>query len=141
MAHLKSPVEHGRPAKHHVFLAHLVRLLYILRTRKPHKVHHPSAVAKVGHHTLLARPHVEGLEGENRPLHLHKRHLERQLPYLVNLGSVNMLVGVILQQVAKRADAQLLAEYLLPLRTHTAKVLYVLLKYAAHFSLAKIQKK
>ena len=65
-------------------------------------------------------------------LQLHKGHLEVQFPDIVNLAAVNMLVGKILQHVAKRANPQLLVENQLSLRTHALQIFYVLFKYVVH---------
>ena len=141
MAQLKPAIEHSWSSKNYVFLAYLVTLLYVLHAREPHQVHHVCAIAEMSHKALLPRTHLKYLIRQYPAPYLHKGHLQGQLPDFIYLSPVNMLVGVVLQQVAKGVDAQLLVEYLLPLRTHSVKVLYVLVKYAAHFSLAKIVKK
>ena len=46
------------------------------------------------------------LETQDLALDLHKRHVCRQLMDIVEARAVNVLVGKVVQQVAKRRDAE-----------------------------------
>ena len=94
--HLYAVVEHTRTAKHQIVLAYLVVLLGILATVEPHKVHDASPVAEVSHHALLVRPHVERLEAQYLPNHLHEGHVARQLAHGIDLRAIHIFIGVVL---------------------------------------------
>ena len=82
----------------------------------------------MGHETLLLYSHVEGLVGKYPPPYLHKGHVGRQFIDGIDLGTVHILVGVVLYQVADTHDAQLLVEHLLTAGTYACNVFYVLIK-------------
>ncbi len=130
--HLNAPVEHLRAAEDDVLPAYGILLDGVLGIVKPCQIHHPArTVSEVGHDPLLARPHLERLERENAPFHLYERHVARQFGNAVDPRAVNVLVGIVLQQVAKRPDAQFLAEHPSALGPYARQVLYVLLQYVA----------
>ena len=82
----------------------------------------------MGDHPFLAWAHGIGLETEDMSYHLNERHIARQLVDGVNLRAVDILIGIVLQQVAIGADAQLVAEHLLPTRAYAGKVLDILVE-------------
>ena len=88
----------------------------------------------MGHHTLLARSHVEGLVAEYAAHDLHKRHVARQFVNVVDLAAVYIFIRIILQQVAIRLNAQFLTEQLLAIRPYAWQVHDVLLQYVHYYS-------
>ena len=82
----------------------------------------------MGHDTLFTRAHLEGLETENMTHDLHEGHVASQFVDGVNLRAIDMLVGVVLQQVAIGKDTKLLAQYLFPVWSHPWEKLYVLIE-------------
>ena len=109
MPYLYAVVEDRRLAEDHVLGAYLVLRHGLFGVVEPYQVHDAGAVGEVGHDAQLARPHVELLETQDAPHDLYERHVARQLVDGVHPRAVYVLVGVVLQQVAKRLDAQLRA--------------------------------
>ena len=69
------------------------------------------------------------LETEDMALHLYEGHVAVQFANVVEPASVNMFVGVILQQIAERLNAQFLAEHLFAIGADPRQILDVLLQY------------
>ena len=133
MRHVDATVIDVRSSEDDILLADGVVLLGILAAVKPREVHHlAGVVGKVSHDALLAGTHLEGLETEDMSFHLYERHVARQFADAVEAAAVNVLIGIILQQVAIAADAQLLVEQLLARRANPREVLYVLLQDIVH---------
>ena len=125
--HLYAVVEDGGLAEHDVVGSHLIFFNGTLAIVEPHQVHDASAaVGEVCHHALLAAAHLEGLETQYASLHLHEGHVARQFADGVEPAAVDVLVGVVFQQVAVCGDAQFLAEHLLALGAYARQVLDVL---------------
>ena len=116
-------------AKHQVVRTYLVGLHGIFAAIEPHQVHDACTVREMSHHALLAGPHLEGLETQDVPHHLHKRHIARQLVYGIDLRAVHIFVGIILQQVTKCLDAKFLTQQLLPVGAYARQVFDVLIEY------------
>ena len=86
----------------------------------------------MGYDTLFAGTYLKGFETEDMSLHLYERHVAVQFADTVQAAPIYMFVGEILQQVAKRVDAQFVAEHLTPVGTHARQVLDVLLEQGNH---------
>ena len=69
-----------------------------------------------------------GLEAEDMSLHLYKRHVAREFTDGIEPAAVDMLVGIVFQQVTKGLDAQLVAEHFPAVRAYARQILYVLLE-------------
>ena len=128
MGDVDAVVEDGRLAEYHIFRAYLVTLFGIFPALKPHEVGDACAIGEMGHHTLLARTHLERLETEDMSHDLYERHVACQFVDGVDLRPIDMLVGVVFEQVAIRVDTEFIAQYLLPVRSHPWQVLYVLVE-------------
>ena len=115
-------------AEHDVFHTHLVLLVNILRTVEPHEVYYPMSVAEVAYNALLARSLTELLERQNLSFQLHERHIGLQLIDAIDAAAVNVFIGVILQQLTPRRNAELLLQNLGAPRSHAGQVLDVLVE-------------
>ena len=132
MAYLKAVVENAGTSEDDVLTVYLIRFNNILHPREPHQVNDAGAVREMGHETLLLYTHVEGLVGQYPPSYLHKGHVGCQFVDRIDLGTVHILVGVVLYQIADTHDAQLLVEHLLAAGTYACNVFYVLIKNRWH---------
>ena len=112
MHHLYPAVIYGGSPENDVWNARFVAFGHILGIVEPGKVHHARAIGKVSHYARLAVSHVKRLETEYSAAYLDKRHVARQFVDGIDSTSVDMFVGVILQQVAKGIDAQFFAKHL-----------------------------
>ena len=122
-----------RSSEDDILRPNLITLFGIFPPVEPGEVHHlPAAVGKMSDHPFLAGTHLERLETEDMSLHLYERHVACEFPDVIETAAVHMLIGIILQQVTKSLDAQLVVEHLLPVRTYAWQVLYVLLQYIRH---------
>ena len=101
---------------------------------KPHEVYDARAVGGMGHDSLLARSHVELLEGENLGAYLHEGHLATQLGDGVEVAAVDVFIGEVLQQVAPRVNAELLLQNLGTPWTNARQELDVLVEDSQLFS-------
>ena len=126
MGDVDAVVEDCRFTEDHILYTDLIGLLGILAALEPDQIHDARAVREMGDHTLLTRPHLEGLEAEDMSYDLNEGHVARQFVDGVDLGTVDILIGIITQQVAIGTDTELIAQNLLPVRSHSWQVLYVL---------------
>ena len=118
----------ARLAEHDVLHTHLVLLVYVLRAVEPHKVYHPMSVAEMANDALLARSLTELLKRQNLSFQLHERHIGLQLVDAIDAAAVNVFIGVILQQLTPRRDAELLLQNLGAPRSHAGQVLDILVE-------------
>ena len=126
---LDATVEDLRTTEDNIFCAYLVFLQGTVGIVEPREVHHlTQPVGEVGNDTLLASTHLEGLEAEDMSLHLYKRHVAREFTDGIEPAAVDMLVGIVFQQVTKGLDAQLVAEHFPAVRAYARQILYVLLE-------------
>ena len=82
----------------------------------------------MGHDTLLARSHLESLETQDMSHDLYEGHVARQVVDGIDLGTIDILIGIVLQQVTIGVDTEFVTQNLLPVGTHTRQVLYVLIE-------------
>jgi hypothetical protein len=59
---------------------------------------------------------------------LNKGHVACQIVDGIDLGAIDILIGIVLQQITIGMDAEFVAQYLLPVGTHPRQVLYVLIE-------------
>ena len=129
MRYLYAIVIDGRLAEHHILCANLVFRLGSLAELKPHEVHDTRTIGEVGHHTFVARAHLKGLETQYSSHHLHERHVACEFVNGVDPRAIHIFIRVILEQVAKGQDAQLLVEHLFAVGAHARQVHDVLIEY------------
>ena len=132
MHHLYPAVIYGGSPENDVWNARFVAFGHILGIVEPGKVHHARAIGKVSHYARLAVSHVKRLETEYSAAYLDKRHVARQFVDGIDSTSVDMFVGVILQQVAKGIDAQFFAKHLFAVGSDPRHILDILLQYVGH---------
>ena len=133
MGDVNASVKDVRSPEDNVFRTYFIALLGIFPTIEPCQVHHlPCTIGEMSHHPFFAGTHLEGLETEDMALHLYEGHVAVQFANVVEPASVNMFVGVILQQIAERLNAQFLAEHLFAIGADPRQILDVLLQYVNH---------
>ena len=126
MGHVDAVVEDGRLAENDVVDTNLIGLFGIFPTLEPHKVHDAGAVAEMGYHTFFAWSHLESLETEDLAHDLYEGHVARQLVDGIDFGTVDIFIGVSVDQVTIGMDTKFFAQYLFPVRSHPWQILYVL---------------
>lgn len=99
---------------------------------EPDDVGDARAVGDVGDDALLAWAHLVLLVGEDAGAYLHVRHVVGELGDGVDVGSVDVFIGIVLQQVTEGFDAQFFAEELASAGSYAWDVFHVLFEYA-HF--------
>ena len=104
MGDVDAVVEDGRLAEYHVFRTYLITLFGVFPALKPHEVGNACAIGEVSHDTLLARPHLEGLEAENMSHDLYERHIACEFVDGIDLRPIDMFVGIVLEQVTIGVD-------------------------------------
>ena len=129
MYQLDAAVEDLRTTEDNIFCTYLIFLEGAISIVEPGEVHYLAvAVGEVGDDTLLASPHLEGLKAEDVALHLYKRHVARQFTDGIESAAVDVLIGIVFQQVTKGLDAQLVAEHLAAVWSYAGQILDVLLE-------------
>ena len=133
MGDVNASVKDVRSSEDNVFRTYFIALLGIFPTIEPCQVHHlPCTIGEMSHHPFFAGTHLEGLETEDMTLHLYEGHVAVQFANVVEPASVNMFVGIILQQIAERLNAQFLAEHFFAIGADPRQILDVLLQYVNH---------
>ena len=138
MGDVDAVVEDGRFTEDHVSHPRLVVLLGVFAALEPHEVGNARAVSEMGDDTFLARTHLEGFETQDMSHDLHEGHIPRQFVDGVYFRTVDILIGIVLEQVAIGVDAELVAQNLLPVGTHPRQVLYVLFEDVHQISTSAI---
>ena len=128
MGDVDAVVEDRGFAEDHVFYADPITLLGVFATLEPYEVGDARTIGEMGHDTFLARSHLEGLETEDMTHDLYEGHVASEFVDGIDLGTIDILIGVELQQVAVGVDAEFVAQYLLTVRSYARQVLYVLIE-------------
>ena len=122
-----------RLAEDDVFLADPVVVFHRLGFGKPYAFHQPVAV---GEYAAESHPRAFALKFELQEpsAYLHGGHLPFQFLYLIEPALVEIAEREIVQQLAHRADAELLLQRVGPERSHTLQIHYVCFPKRIHFS-------
>ena len=91
---------------------------------EPDEVYDSRAVGEVGHEALLAA-FAQFLEAEYLALQLDVGHRAVDFADLVEAAAVDVLVGIVVEQVAHTAKAEVFLQNLGPLRAYARHVLYL----------------
>ena len=126
MGYLISAAVDGRFAKDNVFSILGIILIYVFRPVEPHEVDHSVAIGELGNDAFLPRSHRHLLEAKYSSFQLHIGHLALELVGGEDVSAVDVLVGIIFEQVAPCGDIELFVQYLLTRRTNPGQVLQVL---------------
>ena len=126
MGEVDAVVEYCRFAEDEILGTDAIGLLGVFATIKPREVGDGGAIRKMGHDTLLARSHGEGLEAEDMTNDLHIRHIAREFVDGVDLRAVDIFVRIVFEQVTIGLNAELVAQHLLAVRPYARQVFDIL---------------
>ena len=91
---------------------------------EPHHFHRGGPVGEQGCEAHF-RPLPLHLHGDKPPTHLQRRHLAAEISHTVNLRTVNIMVGIVVQKVVDRPQAKLLGAKFRIGRPYPFHILYV----------------
>ena len=126
MGEVDAVVENRGLAEDEIFSTDAIGLLGVFATIKPREVGDGGTISKMGHDTLFAGSHGEGLETQNVADDLHKRHVARQFVDGVNLRTVHIFIRIVFEQVTIGLNTELVAQHLLAVRAYARQVFNIL---------------